>query len=84
MIIAVPEQRIGEFHPYGGTGPLRPPYKQAITWWHWWCTTCRRATKPGVAFSGPAAALEMGGHHEERAQCQVLGQLELFAVGGAR
>jgi hypothetical protein len=86
VIIAVPQQSMGEFHPMGGTGAVRlPPYKALITWHTWFCTTCRVASKPGNLWQGAASALQMGEHHEGRAQCQRLGQLELFSLaGGAR
>jgi hypothetical protein len=84
VIIAFPTQRIGEFHPVGGPLPTPPPFKAAVTWYRWYCTDCRVESKPANAWSDPVSALDRGEYHEQVAQCQRVGQLELFAVGGAR
>jgi len=80
MIVAVPEQTRCLFTPMGPANPP-PPYWASVTWWHWWCSTCRRTSKPRALFSHAPSALEMGDRHEEREQCQD-GQLLLF--GGVR
>jgi hypothetical protein len=84
VIIAIPQQRTGWAYPMGGPpGMDRTPYKVTTTWHRWWCSTCRVWSAPGSLW-GMLGALESGEYHEEIAQCQVIGQLDLFSVGGAR
>lgn len=83
MILAVPEQHIATFTPVGGPNS-GVPYEAPVTWFHWWCSTCGRISKPRALFSHAHAALDMGERHEQREQCHD-GQLSLFAIaGGAR
>lgn len=80
MIIAVPLQRTEVFSGIG-----IPQHTAVVTWYRWWCTSCRVPSGPANAWSHASYALQMGEHHEQRAQCQTLGQLSLFALpAGAR
>jgi hypothetical protein len=84
VIIAVPLQETDWVYPMGGVGPVKPRYLYTWTWWRWYCTDCRVMSDPANRWSWLTGALDRGEYHEELAQCQRVGQLELFAVGGAR
>ncbi|MEV6344153.1 hypothetical protein [Actinoplanes sp. NPDC051851] len=72
MIIAVPEQRVGEFHPLNGK-----PYRETVTWYRYRCTVCQHSPAHALASTAPGA-LEQGAYHAEQAQCHAEGQLTLF------
>lgn len=78
MILAVPEQRTTV-----ASGLGVPEHTVVLTFYRWWCSMCRLLA-PGVQFSHAELALRQGDHHAAAEQCHVVGQLALFAAGGAR
>jgi hypothetical protein len=79
MILAVPEQ-----HTTVASGAGIPERTTVLTWWRWWCSSCR-AGSDGRS-SHPDMALRSGDRHADAEQCDVVGQMALFALvaGGAR
>jgi hypothetical protein len=78
VIVAVPEQ---ETVMASGIGI--PAYASVLTWYRWWCSVCR-VLAPAAKASHADLALRQGEWHAEREQCHTVGQLALFAAGGAR
>lgn len=78
MIVAVPEQ-----YTTVASGIGVPEHAVVLTFYRWWCSACRLLA-PAVRASHADLALRQGDHHLAAEQCHVVGQLELFAAGGAR
>jgi hypothetical protein len=78
VIVAVPEQQT-----VVASGIGIPAYATVLTWYRWWCSSCR-VLAPGVTASHAVLALSQGDHHLAAEQCHVSGQLALFPAGGAR
>lgn len=74
-LLAIPREQVCDMHP---PWPLKP-YSTTLIWWSWECD-CGVRSDPANAWSGPASALDRGEYHQERTQCQVVGQLALFAL----
>jgi hypothetical protein len=76
VILAVPEQLATV-----ASGIGIPEHRTVLTWWRWWCSACRIT---GQRVSHAGMALDRGDRHTQAEQCHTVGQLALFAAGGAR